>query len=121
MKLFITGGAGYIGSHVLIALGKAGHELVVYDNLSTGHEWAVLYGRLVKGDLADKKLLQEILGDFKPDAVIHFAATDNAAPVLVHNAHHDAAVCYFSIDDLLQIRVDGIGEILRRSAKGKRQ
>jgi UDP-glucose 4-epimerase len=75
MKLFITGGAGYIGSHVLIALGKAGHELVVYDNLSTGHEWAVLYGRLVKGDLADKKLLQEILGDFKPDAVIHFAAS----------------------------------------------
>jgi UDP-glucose 4-epimerase len=75
MKLFITGGAGYIGSHVLIALGKAGHELVVYDNLSTGHEWAVLYGRLVRGDLADKKLLQEILGDFEPDAVIHFAAS----------------------------------------------
>jgi UDP-glucose 4-epimerase len=75
MKLFITGGAGYIGSHVLIALGKAGHEIVVYDNLSTGHAWAVLYGRLVKGDLADKKLLQEVLGDFKPDAVIHFAAS----------------------------------------------
>jgi UDP-glucose 4-epimerase len=75
MKLFITGGAGYIGSHVLIALEKAGHEIVVYDNLSTGHEWAVLYGRLVRGDLADKKLLQEILGDFKPDAVIHFAAS----------------------------------------------
>ena len=48
---------------------------MVYDNLSTGHEWAVLYGRLVRGDLADKKLLQEILGDFKPDAVIHFAAS----------------------------------------------
>lgn len=75
MKLFITGGAGYVGSHVLIAMGKAGHEIVVYDALSTGHEWAVLYGRLVKGDLADKKHLQEILGDFKPAAVIHFAAS----------------------------------------------
>ena len=75
MKLFITGGAGYIGSHVLIALGKAGHEIVVYDNLSTGHEEAVLYGRLVRGDLADKRLLQEILCDFMPDAVIHFAAS----------------------------------------------
>jgi UDP-glucose 4-epimerase len=75
MKLFITGGAGYIGSHVLKALGKAGHEITVYDNLSTGHEWAVLYGRLVQGDLADRKLLSETLGDVKPDAVLHFAAS----------------------------------------------
>ena len=75
MKLFITGGAGYIGSHVLLALGKAGHEIVVYDNLSTGHERSVLYGRLVKGDLADKKFLQATLDDFRPDAVIHFAAS----------------------------------------------
>ena len=75
MKLFITGGAGYIGSHVLKALGKAGHEIVVYDNLSTGHEWAVLYGRLERGDLDDRKFLQEILSGFKPDAVIHFAAS----------------------------------------------
>jgi UDP-glucose 4-epimerase len=75
MKLFITGGAGYIGSHVLVALGQAGHEIVVYDNLSTGHEEAVLYGRLVRGELADRKLLQEILSDFMPDAVIHFAAS----------------------------------------------
>jgi len=75
MKLFITGGAGYIGSHVLKALSKEGHEILTFDNLSTGHEWAVLCGHLVKGDLADKKLLQQILGDFKPDAVIHFAAS----------------------------------------------
>jgi len=75
MKLFITGGAGYIGSHVLIALGEAGHEILVYDNLSTGHEEAVLYGRLVRGDLADKKFLRDTLSDFGPDAVIHFAAS----------------------------------------------
>jgi len=75
MKIIVTGGAGYIGSHVVKALGKTGHELLVYDNLSTGHEWAILYGRLVKGDLADTKLLNETLGNFKPDAVIHFAAS----------------------------------------------
>ncbi|PKN19397.1 MAG: UDP-glucose 4-epimerase GalE [Deltaproteobacteria bacterium HGW-Deltaproteobacteria-6] len=75
MKLFITGGAGYIGSHVLQTLGKAGHEILTYDNLSTGNEWAVLYGRLVKGDLADTQLLSETLDGFRPDAVIHFAAS----------------------------------------------
>lgn len=74
-RIFITGGAGYIGSHVVKALGEAGHELLVYDNLSTGHEWAVLYGRLVKGDLADISLLEDALSSFRPDAVIHFAAS----------------------------------------------
>jgi UDP-glucose 4-epimerase len=75
LRIFITGGAGYIGSHVVKTLGEAGHELFVYDNLSTGHEWAVLYGRLVKGDLADTILLNDVLSKFRPDAVIHFAAS----------------------------------------------
>lgn len=75
LKILITGGAGYIGSHCVKILGRAGHEIVVYDNLSTGHEWAVLYGRLVKGDLADTGLLDKTLKDFMPDAVIHFAAS----------------------------------------------
>ncbi len=74
-RIFITGGAGYIGSHVVKTLGEAGHELLIYDNLSTGHEWAVLYGRLVKGDLADTTLLSDVLSSFRPDAVIHFAAS----------------------------------------------
>jgi UDP-glucose 4-epimerase len=75
MKIFVTGGAGYIGSHVGKALGEKGHEILVYDNLSSGHEWAVLYGKLVQGDLTDTKLLNEVLADFKPDAVMHFAAS----------------------------------------------
>ena len=75
MKIFITGGAGYIGSHVVKALGGAGHELLIYDNLSTGHEWAVLCGRLVKGDLADATLLSDVLTAFRPEAVMHFAAS----------------------------------------------
>ena len=73
MKIIITGGAGYIGSHVVKELGKAGHDLIIYDNLVTGHEWAVLYGKLVKGDLNDVTLLNNVINDFNPDAVIHFA------------------------------------------------
>jgi UDP-glucose 4-epimerase len=75
LKIFITGGAGYIGSHCVKVLGKAGHDILVYDNLSTGHEWAILYGRLVKGDLADVSLLNNTLKDYMPDAIIHFAAS----------------------------------------------
>ncbi len=79
MKVFITGGAGYIGSHVVKALGEKGYEILVYDNLSTGHKEAVLYGKLVKGDLADKEFLKKTLQEFKPDAVMHFAASIEVA------------------------------------------
>ena len=75
MKIFVTGGAGYIGSHVVKLLGQQGHNVLVYDNLSTGHEWAVLSGRLVRGDLNDRQLLKDTLKDYRPDAVMHFAAS----------------------------------------------
>ena len=75
MKVFVTGGAGYIGSHVVKLLGQHGHNVLVYDNLSTGHEWAVLSGKLVRGDLDDRKLLKDTLKDYQPDAVMHFAAS----------------------------------------------
>jgi len=75
MKILVTGGAGYIGSHVVKELGLAGHEVTVYDNLSSGHEWAVLYGKLIIGDLGDRSMLNMVIGALKPDAVIHFAAS----------------------------------------------
>ncbi|MFZ3105123.1 MAG: UDP-glucose 4-epimerase GalE, partial [Smithella sp.] len=75
MKIFVTGGAGYIGSHVVKALGREGHDLLVFDNLSTGHEWAVLYGQLIKGDLSNMTLLKKLMKEFSPEAVIHFAAS----------------------------------------------
>lgn len=73
-KLLVTGGAGYIGSHVLKQLRSAGHDVLVYDNLSTGHEHALCGAPLIIGDLADRALLAEVLaqGDFA--AVLHFAA-----------------------------------------------
>ncbi|MEW6419672.1 MAG: UDP-glucose 4-epimerase GalE [Nitrospirota bacterium] len=74
MNILVTGGAGYIGSHIVKALGEKGHDIVVYDNLSYGHEWAVLYGNLIKGDLADKELLNTLFKEERFDAVIHLAA-----------------------------------------------
>lgn len=74
MKILVTGGAGYIGSHVVKALGSNGDDILVYDNLSTGHEWALLYGKLVKGDLSDIHLLDTVIQEYNPEAIMHFAA-----------------------------------------------
>ncbi|UCG11168.1 MAG: UDP-glucose 4-epimerase GalE [Deltaproteobacteria bacterium] len=74
MRVFVTGGAGYIGSNVVKALGGKGHKILVYDNLSTGHDWAVLNGDLIVGDLADRIFLDNVIKAFRPDAVMHFAA-----------------------------------------------
>jgi len=74
MKVLVTGGAGYIGSHIVKALAEKGHDILVYDNLSFGHEWAVLFGRLIKGDLADRELLDRVFQEEDVDAVIHMSA-----------------------------------------------
>ncbi len=75
MTVLVTGGAGYIGSHVVKALGEAGYQVVTYDNLSTGHDWAVLYGDLVVADLGDEMELRKVFERYRPDAVMHFAAS----------------------------------------------
>ncbi|MBK8285848.1 MAG: UDP-glucose 4-epimerase GalE [Ahniella sp.] len=72
-KVLVTGGAGFIGSHVCKALAKRGHEPVVYDNLSTGHRDLVRYGRLIEGDVGDGERLQAMLRNERIDAVIHLA------------------------------------------------
>jgi UDP-glucose-4-epimerase GalE len=74
MKVLVTGGAGYIGSHACKALARAGHEPIVYDNLSGGHRWAVRYGPLEEGDVCDPGRLAEVMERRRPDAVMHFAA-----------------------------------------------
>ena len=72
--VLVTGGAGYIGSHTCKALLLAGYTPVTYDNLVHGHRWAVQWGPLVQGDVADGELLEQTLRRYSIDAVVHFAA-----------------------------------------------
>ena len=74
-KVLVTGGAGYIGSHVVKQLGQAGYDVVIYDNLSTGVVHAVRHGELVIGDLADTAKLSQVFAKHQFEAVLHFAAS----------------------------------------------
>ena len=73
-SIMVTGGAGYIGSHVVLQLVAAGERVVVLDNLSTGFENAVIGAELVVGDTGDQELVSRVLREHDVDAVMHFAA-----------------------------------------------
>jgi UDP-glucose-4-epimerase GalE len=74
MRILVTGGAGFIGSHTVLRLATLGHECVVVDNLVNGHADAVLHGRLITADVRDLDHLTEIMLAEKIEGVIHFAA-----------------------------------------------
>ncbi|MBN8210482.1 UDP-glucose 4-epimerase GalE [Bacillus sp. NTK071] len=75
MAILVTGGAGYIGSHTVMYLREQNEEVVVLDNLTKGHEQAVLDVPFYKGDLTDGKVIDQIFADHSIDSVIHFAAS----------------------------------------------
>lgn len=72
--IIVTGGAGYIGSHACKTLARAGYTPVSFDNLVNGHPWAVRWGPLETGDIADRARLDEVIEKYQPAAVMHFAA-----------------------------------------------
>jgi UDP-glucose 4-epimerase len=112
--VLVTGGAGYIGSHVVRLLRAAGYPVVAYDDLSTGHPWAVLDAELVVGDLAERARLASLFEQRRFAAVLHFAAhisveesvrdpakyyrnnTVNALGLFELAAHHGATSLVFS-------------------------
>jgi UDP-glucose 4-epimerase len=76
MAILVTGGAGYIGSHMVHGLLAGGEQVVVLDNLTTGFEWAVAQGaKLVTGDIADQALVYKLIAEHGVEAIIHFAGS----------------------------------------------
>jgi UDP-glucose 4-epimerase len=78
MKILVTGGAGYIGSHTVRKLKNTGHDIVIFDNLSSGHQDAIKGFELFIGDLANKEDLKKVFSENNFDAVIHFAGSIEA-------------------------------------------
>jgi UDP-glucose-4-epimerase GalE len=90
MRVLVAGGAGYIGSHMMLALRKAGAEALVFDNFSTGHREAVEGMPLYQGDLLNADDIDRAITDFRPNLVMHFAASTQVAesmiaPAVYHN------------------------------------
>jgi UDP-glucose 4-epimerase len=73
-KVLVVGGAGYIGSHTCLVLAERGYQPIVFDNLSNGHSEFVRWGPFEEGDIRDRKRLDEVFANHRPDAVLHFAA-----------------------------------------------
>lgn len=74
MKILVTGGAGYIGSHTCKELVSQGHTPITFDSLARGHRWAVRYGPFEEGELSDRARIEEVLRAHEIEAVLHFAA-----------------------------------------------
>jgi UDP-arabinose 4-epimerase len=74
-RVIVTGGAGYIGSHICKSLASAGIQPIVYDNLATGHRHSIRWGAFIEGDIQDCARITQALCDFEPEAVIHCAGS----------------------------------------------
>jgi UDP-glucose 4-epimerase len=83
-NILVTGGAGYIGSHVVKQLMNSGYNAIVYDNLSTGHKEFTERATFVNGDIGDKELLNKVLTENKVEAVIHFAANADVGESIIN-------------------------------------
>lgn len=109
MAILVTGGAGYIGSHTVAALLSQGKEVVVIDNLQSGHREAVLGGKFYEGDLRDKSLLAKLFSENSIEAVIHFAANSLVgesmkAPVKYYDNNVYGTLCLLEAMDQADVR-----------------
>jgi UDP-glucose 4-epimerase len=100
-NILVTGGAGYIGSHTCLALAQNGHTPVAFDNLVNGHRESVQWGPFEQGDIRDRNRLDEVLGAYRPAAIIHFAglievAESVANPVAFFDNNVSGSVSLFS-------------------------
>ncbi len=108
MRILVTGGAGYIGSHTVKWLLANGHQVTVYDNLSLGHRAAVPAEILVEGDLKDVDHLDQVLVGHQIDSVIHFAANSLVGESVTHPAKYYQNNLLNSLNLLERVRRHGI-------------
>ena len=95
MTVLVLGGAGYIGSHTVYELIDLGEDVVVVDNLMTGHEEAVhKKARFYKGDIRDKEFLDALFKKEEIDSVIHFAASSLVGESMVNPLNHGSVEIY---------------------------
>lgn len=112
MRALITGGAGYIGSHTCKALAEQGHDLLVYDNLSTGHRSFARFGEFVHGDILDTQNLRNCFRRWHPDVVIHFAALINVGESVVNPGKYFRNNVVGTLSILEAMRDEGIENIV---------
>jgi len=114
--ILVTGGAGYIGSHTVKQLLTRGHEVVIYDNLSTGHRELVLSEHLVEADLADTAALRRTLSRYPIRSVVHFAAHTAVGESVERPGmyYHNNVVCTLNL--LEAMRAHGVGNIVFSSS-----
>lgn len=112
MAILVTGGAGYIGSHTVAALLERGEEVVVIDNLQTGHLDALLGGKLYEGDLRDKELLAKLFSENSIDAVIHFAANSLVGESMQNPAKYYDNNVFGTLCLLEAMKDAGVGRIV---------
>jgi UDP-arabinose 4-epimerase len=118
LYVLVTGGAGYIGSHVCQALDASGYSPVVYDNLSHGHAWAVRWGPLEVGDLTDRERLEAVLRHYQPQAVIHLAGLIAAGASVLDptSFYHNNVTATLTLLDAM--RVCGVRNLVFSSSAG---
>jgi UDP-glucose-4-epimerase GalE len=112
MRILVTGGAGYIGSHTAKLLAAQGHEPVVFDDLSQGHEWAVKWGPFERGSLSDPARLAEVFAARRIDAVVHFAASALVGESMSDPTKYFRNNTVATLNLLDAMRVAGVGTIV---------
>ena len=112
MRVLVTGGAGYVGSHSVRWLARAGHDVSVYDNLSRGHRRAVPEGRLIEGQLHDRPRLVEAMRQWRIEAVMHFAALAYVGESVTDPAKYYQNNVAGSLNLLEAMREAGVGRLV---------